>query len=250
MSTLAYQAATVKHRFGMGSFRQAIDGNIIRMLPVSMPPRGSITLSLAMLVLVNLVPLLGVLFLGWNVFEIMMLFWMENIVIGALNLARMASVMVMRREPGLLVMIPFFLFHYGAFTTGHGIFLIAMFGDTHMNTGGGLSPFFAIEIAERAIAIQPGLYWAIIGIAASHLLSFAINFLGRREYARADLGVLMFGPYTRIVIMHVTILMGGIAIVALGKPVYALVVLIVLKTIIDAWQHLGERNRLAETLVP
>lgn len=43
-----------------------------------------------MLVAANRVPLAGVLFFGWSVFATVLLFWLENVILGAFNVLRMA----------------------------------------------------------------------------------------------------------------------------------------------------------------
>ena len=52
----------------------------------------------------------------------------------------------------------------------------------------------------------------------------------------------MAGPYRRIVIMHVTIIIGGGLSLALGTPVIALMLLILLKTAVDLRAHIGQRS--------
>jgi len=42
-----------------------------------------VTPSLAALVIANAIPLVGVLFLGWTVFPLVFLYWLENVVVGA-----------------------------------------------------------------------------------------------------------------------------------------------------------------------
>jgi hypothetical protein len=54
----------------------------------------------------------------------------------------------------------------------------------------------------------------------------------------------MMAPYGRVVVLHLTILFGGIAIAATGATVVALVLLVVLKAILDLGFHLGEHSRL------
>jgi hypothetical protein len=46
--------------------------------------------SSIVLVAVNLAPLFGVVFLGWDVFHVLALFWLENVVIGVFGIARVA----------------------------------------------------------------------------------------------------------------------------------------------------------------
>ena len=47
------------------------------------------TPSLFALILANAVPILGVLFLGWTVFPLVLVYWLENAVIGGFNVAKM-----------------------------------------------------------------------------------------------------------------------------------------------------------------
>src|SRR6266550_7692789 len=55
------------------------------------PARPPLRLSPSALVLVapNLVPPAGVLFFGWSVFATLLLFWVENVIVGAFNVLRM-----------------------------------------------------------------------------------------------------------------------------------------------------------------
>jgi len=71
----------------------------------------------------------------------------------------------------------------------------------------------------------------------SHGVSFAVNFIGRREYAGETIAALMTAPYRRIVVMHLTIIFGGGLVMLLGTPLAALVLLVVLKTVVDLRAH-------------
>ena len=51
--------------------------------------QGSAVSSIA-LVVSNLVPVWGVLFWDWNVFNVLFLFWMENVFIGVFNVLKMS----------------------------------------------------------------------------------------------------------------------------------------------------------------
>jgi hypothetical protein len=41
------------------------------------------------LIAANLVPIYGVVFLGWEVFPLLLLFWLENLIIGMYNVLKM-----------------------------------------------------------------------------------------------------------------------------------------------------------------
>jgi hypothetical protein len=55
----------------------------------------------------------------------------------------------------------------------------------------------------------------------------------------------MIAPYARVVILHVTIVIGAFAVAILGAPIWALVVMVVAKTMTDLAAHLAERHRAA-----
>jgi len=195
-----------------------------------------LTPSLVALVLANLWPLVGVLFLHWTVFSVLLLFWLENVIVGVFNVARMW----MAGDPGpggqaaKLFVIPFFIVHYGLFTAIHGLFVFALFAGTV-----GLTP----ELVGRVVA-EAGILPAALILAASHGYSFVINYLGSGDFRTANLQTLMFQPYSRVVILHLVIMFGGVTIVSLGAPTGALALLVVLKIGIDAAAHLREHGLL------
>ena len=189
------------------------------------------------LIAANLLPLYAVLFWNWEVFPVLALFWMENIVIGALNAARMLT--LDPTDPALwaakLLMVPFFCIHYGIFTFAHGMFLFSMFGHGSMSEGALLGS------ALRALE-EWNLWLPLAALAASHLFSFFSNYLYRGEFRRGELSELMVQPYARIVMLHLAILIGGFGAMALGSPIWALVVLVAIKVALDLRAHLKEHR--------
>jgi Family of unknown function (DUF6498) len=200
--------------------------------------------SSLVLVAANLVPLYGVLALGWPVFPLVLLFWLENVVVGTLNALRMLLVdpRDLASWAGKLFMVPFFCFHYGMFTFVHGVFVFALFGG-----GRHLRLEFDAETARQVLdtVVDSGVAPAAAALAASHLFSFLWNYLWRGEFRRASVSRLMMQPYGRIVVLHVGILFGGFAVMTLGSPVWALVLLVALKTGFDVRAHLKEHRRAA-----
>ena len=51
---------------------------------------GSSPVALAILIAVNALPLVGVLLWGWNLWSILILYWLENGIVGLLNVGKMA----------------------------------------------------------------------------------------------------------------------------------------------------------------
>jgi len=87
---------------------------------------------------------------------------------------------------------------------------------------------------------------AVAASFVSHGVSFFQNYTGRREYLVTTADRQMIRPYGRIVVMHVTILASAFAIAFTGfdRPVTAVVILIVLKTILDLRSHMKERRKV------
>ena len=198
--------------------------------------------SVVALILANLIPLFGVFVWRWEVFPLLLLFWSENVIIGALNALKM--LLASPDEPPVwvvkLFLVPFFCFHYGMFTFVHGVFVMGFFGGA-FRAG---APFPDPASFWRT-ACELKLQWAILGLAVSHAVSFVTNYLGHGEYRRASLPLLMQQPYGRIVVLHLTILLGGFLMIALKSPIAGLALLVVLKIALDLRGHLRERRKLA-----
>ncbi len=201
----------------------------------AVPP--STLLSLATLVLANLLPLAGVLLFGWSAFEVLILFWAENVVIGGYNLLRMLAVLLLRRDWAILAVAPFFAVHYGLFCAGHSVFLVGAFAPP--------------DLRDQATSALPALFLSgalavpLLALIASHGVSFLANFLWAGEWRHVDAKTLMGAPYPRIMILHVTIIVGMILVQALGAPVAAVALLVVIKIAVDTFAHLREHRRLA-----
>ncbi len=193
------------------------------------------------LIVANLVPLVGILFFDWSLFTIMFCFWLESAVIGFYNIFKM----VMVANILSIIMVPFFVIHYGAFMSGHLIFIFALFSPDEMSSyGGRFSGLF--PPADLMISHIMSVWPAFLGVCLSHGISFFYNFIGKKEFRRSTPEKQMMAPYGRIILMHVTIIFGGWLILALGAPVLALVLLIVLKIVSDARAHHKEHKVLQE----
>jgi hypothetical protein len=196
-------------------------------------------ISVIAIIITNLIPIYGVLFMGWQVFPVIFLYWIENVIIGISNVLKM--LLSSPGSPGQWVakffMIPFFCVHYGMFTLVHGIFILVFFGG-YMKSG---SPMPGISDLLNLIgSLQIG--GAVLALMLSHTVSFITNYIGNGEYKQASLSDLMAQPYGRVIILHLTIMIGGFLMMALGSPVVGLVFLIVLKTFIDIKTHLKQHT--------
>lgn len=208
---------------------------------------GSSYGALVALVVANLIPLVGVLFLGWSVWQILIIYWLENGIVGIYNVLKMrkaegtdeasATVTINGRRPvgdGSASLIPFFCMHYGIFWLVHGIFVLTLPVFGSMATGG-----------ESSFGTTPDpgvLVVALIALLISHGVSYRFNFIGGGEYRRVSPAGQMFKPYGRLMVMHVTIIFGAMAISITGAAIAALAILVLLKIAMDVGLHLAEHR--------
>jgi hypothetical protein len=227
-----------------------------------------------MLIAVNVLPLLGVLFAGWSLLAVVALYWLENLVIGAINVLKMATCApdsdflvdlgADEHRPGSraaggqelstvghhlikLFFIPFFMVHYGMFCMVHGVFVFALLSnDGPFGMRGG--PFGGME-EQIASMLRGGMLVVILALVGSHLFSYFYHFLYRGEFRRTNVAYLMAAPYGRIIVLHLAILFGAFATFILGQPIFLLILLIVGKTLLDWQMHLrSHRSSLDETV--
>ncbi|MBI4287679.1 MAG: hypothetical protein HY671_04520 [Chloroflexi bacterium] len=99
--------------------------NFLRRLIKLFKPSDLKKPTVIILIIANLLPIYGVLFLGWEVFPLLLLFWTENIMIGVFNILKIAicSPASPVKWIAKIFVIPFFTFHYAVFMLVHGILI-------------------------------------------------------------------------------------------------------------------------------
>lgn len=174
------------------------------------------------LIIANCISIYGVLFLGWSTTNILILYWLENIVIGMFNILKMWFA-EHDALPMKLFYSLFFLIHYGMFTAIQGAFvLIFTFKKFHLPTSF-LTP--------------------VIPLYLSHGISFIFNYIGKQENSKITVEQLMLTPYKRIFIMQVTLVLGAMLVYQLGNNIAMLVLLVILKTGVDVFSHKKEHEQ-------
>jgi hypothetical protein len=210
----------------------------------------SLYLPIAIVLISNLIPLIGVVYWGWSTFVLLMLYWAETVIIAFWTLMRILIGGDFARNffgeiLGRLFFFAFFLVHSCGFMLGHFIFLWAFYSGKRG---------YSTQLSEAFFQTMPEEFWKGIVLANGLLIPLAVSFIGRGiafviEMARLPLwkrlvdrdpiesraaGALVGGLYTRIVIMHLVIL-GGAALAQKYGALAPLVLLIAAKTFVDIW---------------
>jgi len=236
--------------------------------------RSTASRSVSVLLIANAIPLLGVILFGWSLWTILVVYWLENGIVGFWNVPKilLARGSMLAGAPGMppglaigggmpgcgrVGLAAFFTVHYGLFWVVHGVFVFvlpAFVGITAPVDHQTISPLGVPDaIVDQGSGSTFGsISWPSVALGAvalfvSHGASFVVNYLGRGEYLRTSPLRLMFAPYARVVVLHLTILVGAFAVAFLGAPNVLLVVLVILKTALDLRFHLAERIRLADS---
>lgn len=187
--------------------------------------KGRIALALS-----NIAPLLGVLLGYWSAFDVIFLYWFENIIIGLFTVCRMT----IRPENSTLFAIGglftagFFCLHYGFFTYGHGVF-VASFFEEQLLSSSNVTDNDLLQVVAHMLSNQ-GVQLTIAAMFIAHLIDFVIAY---REKNIDGISVEMFKPYKRIIVLHIAIIFGGFIAMSLNNTLGVALVMIALKVFFD-----------------
>jgi cation transport ATPase len=189
-----------------------------------------------LLIFANIVPVMGVLYGGWNILDLLFIYWAESVIIGFFNILKMLSAGEKNNRSILLIVVDrlfacsFFIVCYGGFMLLHAVFIFGLAAE-----------FYKISFEPLALLAKtwPGL----LSLFFSHGFSFISNYLLSREREKADIYSLMHQPYSRIVTMQISLIIGLWLTTFFGQPALLLLFFLIMKTAADLNAHLKERKK-------
>jgi hypothetical protein len=217
---------------------------------MSSPPDGflrqlrpaSLSDPLFLLIVANAITILLAMGEGWNLIEVLLVYWFQSVTIGFFAVLQM----LLYRGPGIDANVPgglspglawlrkvgmaaFFCVHYGFFHLIYLGFILAF------------SWIFGLGFQDVS-----GLLPACAFFLVTHLYSF-LFYRKREEVEGLTLSEVFSRPYTRILPMHLTIMAAffiGFPAASLGMDVNRIILLIflVLKTLADLWGHVRKHR--------
>lgn len=181
-------------------------------------------------ILINLVPLWGVLFNGWDPKQIFLIYCAESIIVGLYNILKMLIVTQVKpkdvwdektgTEVSGYFFILFFIVHYGFFVAIQLMFFLgsSKIADT-------MNPIKALTVLPSLMDnYTRALLWGFVGIYG---LKMIIDFIFSGEFRRASMGLLMFSPYIRIFIQQFVVIVGGFFLTFGAGKIFMLVFVLV-----------------------
>lgn len=221
--------------------------------------------SALLLIAANLLPIYGVLAWNWSVFPVLLLFWLEAIIVGAMSVLKMlfaypASFIMWIVKLFCFPFIGFFLIPYGMLVVILGMFVFGVFGSDSVRHAA-VSVLFAASSASGLLTLEEamqvfrreldaGIVLGIAVLAASHLFSFFWYYLVKGECNRVSLGALVVQPVARVWLMLTALNLGAFGVQRLDAPLWLLIPLIGVKIAIDLYAHLREHPKPNELIVP
>ena len=206
-------------------------------------------LTSIILIAANLIPLVGVFFYGWDLKNVMLLYWIENLIVGAINIIRIVFIAADKKVLSRLFTSAFFTFHYGFFCVAHGSLLFELLSIRIDGLEDMFSPIDMLMSASLIInylqnSMGGTALLALFAMLISHSFSLKMHYFKNGERHRMTVSKAMRMPYQRIVVMHIGLIAGAFLIEEFGSPMYLLVALIAAKVVTDVTFHRKEHQKL------
>jgi Family of unknown function (DUF6498) len=186
------------------------------------------------ILLVNAIPIIGVFVLGWNVFQLICIFWIESLLIGVFNIAKMAiaqkpskgsTMMKVASKVGLMM---FFCLHYFFFLLIVGAFVFSMVIDKHQ-----------LDFTRYDYKL------IILMLIGGCTASFITDYILPKKYLSASPSELLVAPYGRVLVLIALIFAGGfVSHAGMGNNYFYLAVLVIVKLLGDgvSWLLFNRAN--------
>lgn len=183
--------------------------------------KRKLTISDYLLIAVNLIPVYGVWFEGWDPKMIFLVYCLETVIVGLVNVLKMAAVTILvnpkdkwttngstRMVSGFFFII-FFMLHYGIF----------VFVQTQIFLG--VSGIGSYKNIPTVLGNQGKLLLAIF--ITYYTLQTFFSFFSSGQYKTVSLMRLMFQPYLRIFIQQIIVITGSMFLVFGAGKVFILI---------------------------
>jgi hypothetical protein len=216
-----------------------------------------VRLSLLALVVANVLVAVQALRWEWGYYEVFLVYWFEALILGGFNALRMLVVGFFGNRPFgawasqnvsasigartflTLLGTGFFAIKFCAFALVTGFWIAIL--PAYLDQSRRLPSDSVLEGLRNA---REDVGFAVAVLAASHGISFLLNFLVKREFATQSILGLLFWPYLRMG-LALAVVVGGLFVVelnaALSSATTLVLVLMMLKTLADArsyrWEH-------------
>lgn len=203
-----------------------------------------------LLIIVNLIPLYCVWFEGWNASEVFLVYCLETVIIGIINVLKMACVTLFVRKSDVWengstttkqsgwFFIFFFIVHYG--------FFVFVQTQIFFSVSGLLpdSSLFASYAKIPELLGDNGKLMLLIFIAY-YTLQNIFDFFMSGKYKTVSIGRLMFEPYMRIFVQQFVVILGSMFL-SFGAGKIFILVFVIAKIFFELFVNFNRFLAIAE----
>lgn len=179
---------------------------------------------------------------NWGLSDLLLLYWTESGIIGFFTILKMTMSKFDKTKETTksifivyvfkIFFILFFILHFVGFMLGHAVFLFVFI----------LKKSGSLQNIDLIINELFNLNLAIFFIFISHAFLFIWNFIIKNEKENSTFFMEMTMPYRRIVVMHITIILGAFLTLIFGVNRGFLIIFIIMKIVMDVNGHIKERS--------
>lgn len=170
-----------------------------------------------LVIAMNLLPVWGVWFQGWDPKLIFLVYCLESLIVGVYNVIRMWMTTLIKRKDewannGSTTMVSgyffilFFIAHYGFFIFVQMSIFLGVLNNKSLPSAPGCFFEFVLHIPRY---LPNYALWLLLGFCISYGFSTLKNFILNGAYRTASIGALMFQPYGRIFIQQFVVILGS-----------------------------------------
>jgi hypothetical protein len=199
-------------------------------------------------IIANLIPLFGVYWLDWNITLIIFIYYVESIIIVIFNYLKIKNnenpiptkVFLNARKVESLEEVKKLLgsttlSFYGLALLIYSVFIwIVFIGQLFKN----LDDLKKVGFFLLSTAIN------ILILIFSYWFEYKVNYIGNQENKRESLGVLFSSPLKRVLILHVTIVLGAFSVNSLDQNYFALYIFVLAKIVLDTIGYVNLKFKL------
>lgn len=195
---------------------------------------------------VNTLPALCVFLYEWDLFDLVLLYWAESVVIGFYTILKMLYVDTasVARDIEVYYAVPVFLGIYTFFCWLIGMGILFFFKQLPELPENDLTPESMVYTAHLLRLTFVGRKWICLFIFVCHGMSFVSDYLRSGQFYRASLGKLMLLPMIRGITLAVMVV-GVVSAIKQHSPLTGLMVIVCLKIACDTFFGWLEWNKLA-----
>jgi len=208
--------------------------------------------SLLITLIVNLLPVAGVIWFDWNISNIIILYYLESVVMTFFSYRKIKAnkndelpkvyyngrLIESREELKKIlasVSLPFYIFAFLLYS----LFVLIIFLPGVLDFKDNLT-----TITKDIVVFYLLLIGNFIIICFGYWYDYQNSYIKQKGNEKESLGRLFDSPFSRILVIHITIVIGGFGLGRLGPNYQALIVFIAVKTVIDVISFIDmKRNK-------